>query len=74
VGHAGVDNNRAGVHDDGNVGSTIEDDDASASDNAGNAGVDNIVIEQNDDNPTTLQECMTWKEAKMTATLISKIL
>jgi hypothetical protein len=51
VGHAGVDNNRAGVHDDGNNDSTIDDDDASASHNVGNAGVDNVAIDQNDDNP-----------------------
>jgi hypothetical protein len=46
-----VDNNRAGVHDDGNDDSTIDDDDASASDDAGNSGVDDVALDQNDDNP-----------------------
>jgi hypothetical protein len=46
-----VDNNRAGVHDDGNDDSTIDHDDASASNDAGNAGVDNVAMDQNDDNP-----------------------
>jgi hypothetical protein len=51
VGHAGVDNNRAGVHDDGKDDSTIDDEGASASDDAGNAGVGDVEIDQNDNNP-----------------------
>jgi hypothetical protein len=70
-----MDNNRAGVHDDGNNDSTIGDDNASASNDAGNAGVDNVAIDQNDDNPNDNAGVHDVERGqKKTARLISKIL